>query len=53
MHRPLAWAIAAACVIATHAAAEDAKPYKVVDGYKELRDFTELGGSLTVFALPQ
>ena len=24
-----------------------------VGGYKELRDFTELGGSLTVFALPQ
>jgi len=24
-----------------------------VGGYKELRDYTELGGSLTVFALPQ
>ena len=23
-----------------------------VGGYKELRDYTELGGSLTVFALP-
>jgi hypothetical protein len=34
MQRPLAWAIAAACVLATHAAAQDEKPYKVVDGYK-------------------
>ena len=32
--------------------AADAPLYKVVDGYKELAKYTELGGSLTVFALP-
>ena len=34
------------------AAPADKPLYKVVDGYKELRDYTNLGGSLTVFALP-
>lgn len=34
MRRPLAWAVAAACAFTAHAAAEDTKPYTVVDGYK-------------------
>jgi PQQ-dependent dehydrogenase (methanol/ethanol family) len=32
---------------------KDQEGLGAVGGYKELRDFTELGGSLTVFALPQ
>jgi glucose dehydrogenase len=31
---------------------KDAEGLGAVGGYKELRDYTELGGSLTVFALP-
>jgi lanthanide-dependent methanol dehydrogenase len=32
---------------------KDQEGLGAVGGYKELRDYTELGGSLTVFALPQ